>query len=222
MKKAVFVIFLISSFVFSQEEITKNLGDFHTLKTYRGLVVELVRSDTPKSVVEGEKSEEVIIKNVNGVLKITLKTLESFSAERVKVTIYFKDDIQLIDANEGSKVKSEETFAQEKIELKTQEAGKIDLKLRTEQLIVKSVSGGFVELDGYSKNSDISVNTGGSYKGGNLETETTKVKSSTGSSAVIYASKSVDANANLGASITIIGNPEEINKKETLGGYVKD
>jgi hypothetical protein len=222
MKKAVFTIFLISSFVFSQEEITKNLGDFHTIKTYRGLVVELVRSDTPKSVVEGEKSEEVVIKNVNGVLKITLKALESFSAERVKVTIYFKDDILFIDANEGSKVKSEETFTQEKIELRTQEAGKIELKLRTEQLIVKSVTGGLIELDGYSKNSDISVNTGGSYKGENLETETTKVKSSTGSTAVVYASKSVDANANLGASITIIGNPEEINKKETLGGYVKD
>jgi hypothetical protein len=119
-------------------------------------------------------------------------------------------------------VKSEETFTQEKIELRTQEAGKIELKLRTEQLIVKSVTGGLIELDGYSKNSDISVNTGGSYKGENLETETTKVKSSTGSTAVVYASKSVDANANLGASITIIGNPEEINKKETLGGYVKD
>jgi len=222
MKKIVLILVLISNFAFSQEKITKNLGDFDKLKVLRGLKVDLVRSDEPKSVIEGEKSEEVVIKNVNGLLKITMKTMESFSADKVKVTIYFKNDINLIDANEGAVIRSDETFSQDKMKLKAQEAGNISLNIKTNDVDVKSVTGGKIKLSGFSKNQKASVNTGGSYKGGDLETESTVVKCSTGSDAVVYASKSIDANANLGGTITVKGDPEEVKKKESLGGYIKN
>lgn len=222
MKNVVLALFLIANIAFGQEKITKNLGDFDKLKTYRGLTVELIRSDEPKSVVEGEKSEEVVIKNVNGVLKISMKTMETFSADKAKVTIYFKSNIYLIDANEGSSISSDETFTQDKIELKVQEAGKIKINIKTDQVTVKSVTGGRIELSGFARNQNATVNTGGTYKGGNLETESTVIKCSTGSDAVVYASKSIDANANLGGSITVKGDPEEVNRKESLGGYIRD
>ncbi len=218
----VLVLTLVSNFIFSQEKITKNLGDFNKLKVFRGLNVELIRSDEPKSVVEGEKSEEVVIKNVNGLLKITLKTMESFSADKVNITIYFKNNIDLLDANEGAVIRSDETFSQEKIVLKAQEAGNISINIKTNEVEVKSVTGGKIKLSGFSKNQNASVNTGGTYMGGDLETESTIVKSSTGSDAVVYASKSIDANANLGGTITIKGDPEEVKKKESLGGYIRD
>ncbi len=222
MKKAVLVIFFVSNFVFSQETITKNLGDFDKIKTYRGLKVELIRSDTPKYTLEGEKSDEVIIKNVNGLLKISMKAIETFYADEVRVSIYFKDNINLIDANEGSVVKSDETFEQKKIELKAQEAGRIMIKIKAEHVDVKSVTGGKIELEGYSKNQSVLVNTGGTYKGGSLETENTTVKASTGGTATVNASILVDANANLGGTITVKGNPKEIKKEESLGGYIRD
>jgi len=222
MKNIVLALFLITNIAFGQEKITKNLGDFDKLKTYRGLSVELIRSDEPKSVVEGEKSEEVVIKNVNGVLKISMKTMETFSADKAKVTIYFKNNIYLIDANEGSSIKSDETFTQDKIELKVQEAGKIKINIKTDEVIVKSVTGGRIELSGFATNQNATVNTGGSYDGGDLETESTTIKCSTGSDAVVYASKSIDANANLGGTIKVKGDPEEVNKKESLGGYIRD
>ncbi len=222
MKKIVLILVLISNFAFSQEKITKNLGDFDKLKVFRGLKVDLIRSDEPKSVVEGEKSEEVVVKNVNGFLKITMKTMESFSADKVKVTIYFKNDINLIDANEGAVIRSDETFSQDKMVLKAQEAGNISLNIKTNEVDVKSVTGGKIKLSGFSKNQNASVNTGGSYKGGDLETESTVVKCSTGSDAVVYASKSIDANANLGGTITVKGDPEEVKKKESLGGYIRN
>ena len=222
MKKAVLVIFLISGLINSQEKITKNLGDFHEIKTYRGLEVELIRSESPKAIIEGEKSEEVIIKNTNGVLRISMTVLETFSADDAKVTIYFSKKIDIIDVNEGSVVSSEETFEQEKIELRSQEAGSITLKVKTDQIDIKVISGGEIETEGYSKNQNVKVNTGGIYKGKQLETEYTNVTSSTGSSATVNALKLVDANANLGGTITIKGDPEEIKKKESLGGYIRE
>ena len=79
MKKVLIVLVFISNLVFSQDKVTQNLGDFNVLKTYRGLHIELVKSKDQKIIIEGEKSKEVIVKNINGVLKITMTVLETFS-----------------------------------------------------------------------------------------------------------------------------------------------
>jgi len=222
MKKVFIVLFFISGIINGQEKISQNVGDFNVLKTYRGLAIELIRSDAPKVVIEGEKSEEVIVKNINGTLKITMTVLETFSADQARVYIYFNNNIDIIDANEGSLVESDETFEQEKMELRSQEAAQINLKLKTTQLDVKVVTGGQITVEGYSKNQNVKVNSGGLYKGKRLETDYTNVTASTGATATIHASKLVDANANLGATITIKGGPEEIKKKESLGGYIRE
>jgi len=208
--------------VFSQDKVSQNLGDFNVLKTYRGLHIKLVKSKDQKIVIEGEKSEEVIVKNINGVLKITMTVLKTFSADEARVTVYFNNNIDIIDVNEGSFVSSDEIFKQEKIELKSQEAGKIELELKTNYLDVKVVSGGEIILKGFTKNQNVKANTGGFYKAKALETEYTNVTASTGATATVYASKEVDANANLGATITVKGEPAEIKKKETLGGYIRN
>lgn len=221
MKKVVIFFILVSTFGFSQEKITKNLGDFHELKTYKGLSVELIKSETPKIVIEGDKSEEVTIKNSNGVLRISLKALETFSANDVKVSIYFSEDIDIIDANEASIITSKRIIKQDKLVLKVQEGGKIKLEIGTTNVEVKAVSGGKVTLEGYSENQRVHANTGGKYEGENLKTENTEVSVSSGSNAVINASKKVDAKATLGGTITITGDPAEVIKKESLGGYVR-
>jgi Putative auto-transporter adhesin, head GIN domain len=151
-----------------------------------------------------------------------MKAIETFYADEVKVSIYFKDNIDLIDANEGSTVKSDATFKQKKIELKAQEAGRIKIKINTDHVDVKSVTGGKIELEGYAKNQNVLVNTGGVYKGGDLETENTTVKASTGGNAIVHASILVDANANLGGTITVKGDPQDLKKEESLGGYIRD
>ncbi|NOQ92259.1 MAG: DUF2807 domain-containing protein [Flavobacteriaceae bacterium] len=222
MKKVLIVLVFISNLVFSQDKVSQNLGDFNVLKTYRGLHIKLVKSKDQKIVIEGEKSEEVIVKNTNGVLKITMTVLETFSADEARVTVYFNNNIDIIDVNEGSFVSSNEIFKQEKIELKSQEAGKIDIELKTNYLDVKVVSGGEIILKGFTKNQNVKANTGGFYKAKALETEYTNVTASTGATATVYASKLVDANANLGATITVKGEPTEIKKKESLGGYIRN
>lgn len=221
MKKVVLAFMFITSLCFAQEKITKNLGDFQVLKTYRGLNVELIKADTPKIVVEGDKSSEVTIKNVNGTLKISMNLTHTFSADDVMVYVYYTNDISVIDANEGSKIFSDEKIEQEKITVKAQEAGKIVLEIDSEQLDVNVVTGGEVKLKGVSKNQNIKSNTGGIYNGNNLDTEYTNVTSNTGGVADVKASKLVDAKANTGGIISITGDPDEVKKKESLGGYVR-
>ncbi len=205
----------------AQEKVTMNLGDFHTVKTYRGLNVELIKADDAKIIIDGNRSSEVTVKNNNGTLKISMSIAHTFSADDVMVYLYFQDDIDVIDANEGSRIYSDEVIKQEKITAKAQEAGRIKFEIDTEQLDVTVVSGGQVNLKGSSKNQNVKSNTGGIYKGERLETEYTKVSSYTGGSANVKASVLVDAKASTGGTISISGEPEEVKKSESLGGYIR-
>lgn len=221
MKGLFFTLMLVTSICFAQEKVTMNLGDFHNLKTYRGLQVELIKSDDAKVIIEGNRSSEVTVKNNNGTLRISMSITHTFSANDVMVYLYYKDEIKLIDANEGSHIFSDEVFKQEKIIVKAQEAGRIKLTLDTDYLEITSVTGGEVKLKGSSKNQDVKVNTGGIYKGEKLETENTDVSANTGGLADVTATKLMDASASTGGIVSINGEAEEIKKSESLGGYVR-
>ncbi len=221
MKRLLFTLLFISALGMAQEKVTMNLGDFQILKTYRGLQVELIKADTAQLIIEGNRSSEVTVKNNNGTLKISMSITHTFSADDVMVYLYYKDAIDVIDANEGSHIFSDEIFKQQKLTAKAQEAGHIKIEIDTEQLDVSVVTGGQVKIKGVSKNQNIKSNTGGIYKGERLETEYTKVSSYTGGMADVKASKLVDAKASTGGTISIIGEPEEVKKSESLGGYVR-
>jgi hypothetical protein len=73
MKNIIYICALLFSFnAFAQSTITKNLGDFTTLKVYNGIEVELIKSKEHKLEITGEKSEIVKVKNVNNTLKLSL------------------------------------------------------------------------------------------------------------------------------------------------------
>ena len=221
MKRILYAVLFITSISFAQEKITTNLGDFHTLKTYRGLQVELIKDDTPKVVIDGIKASNVTVKNSNGVLRISMNISHTFSADDVMVYLYYSKEINLIDANEGSHIFSDELFKQTEIEVKAQEAGHIKLNIETDMVNVTSVTGGIIKLKGKSVNQKAKANTGGIYKGENLETESADVSAHTGGVAEIHATNFADASAHTGGMITVSGDPEELKKSESLGGYVK-
>ena len=221
MKRLVLALMFVSTLGMAQEKVTMNLGNFHSLKTYRGLQVELIKADEAKVIIDGNRSSEVTVKNSNGLLKISMSITHTFSADDVMVYLYYKDDITLIDANEGSSIFSDEVFKQQKLVVKAQEAASIKLEIDTEQLEVSVVTGGQVKLKGSAKNQDVKSNTGGIYKGERLETEYTNVSSNTGGMADVKATKLIDAKANTGGIVSISGEPEELKKSESLGGYVR-
>ena len=78
-----------------------------------------------------------------------------------------------------------------------------------------------IKLEGESTRQRVKVNTGGIYKGEELKTENADVSANTGGLAYVHASKFADASASTGGMITLKGDPEELKKSESLGGYVK-
>ncbi len=211
---------IISSILFAQEPIEKSIGEFTELKVYDLIEVELIKSRKDKVVISGSNAKEVLVNNKNGKLKIKMSLERIFDGNKTKVKLYYTS-LDLIDVNEGAKVHSKDVIKQFEIDLKSQEGGKIDVKLNTTYANIKAVTGGSIKTSGKSKRQEISLLTGGVYKGGELKTENTEVAIRAAGEAHVNASDLVDIKIRAGGDVYVYGNPKTVNESRVFGGRVK-
>ena len=202
-------------------QVTKELGDFDTVKVYDKLSVKLVQSSENKVVIKGARETELEAVNKNGILKIRMPFPKLLSGNDLEVILYYKH-IELIDVNEGAEVTSKETLKATSFKVSAQEGGKINVDLNVDKLKVSSVSGGEITATGKADNLDASLGAGGYFLGSKLATSQTKVSVSAGGKADVNASTLVDAKVSAGGSIYIYGKPKQINQKTVLGGKIEE
>ena len=226
MKKIILICVLLITLSFTaQSKVTKNLGDFTTLKVYNGIELELIKSTEQKLEITGEKSEIVKIKNVNNTLKISLpfslKPENNAANGEVLVKLYYSKNIDIVDANEGATITGKE-ITQDKLEVNTQERAFINLVVNVKHLEVRASSGGIIKLSGTTKNQTVNVDLYGIYNGFNLINKAnTTVKAGTGAKAEVFAGETLNAKVSFGGSIFYKGNPEVIKDKKVIGGIIQ-
>ena len=209
----------LSIAAFAQRSITKDVGDFHELKVYDLIEVNLIQSNENKVVIKGNHTDDVKIINQNGKLKLRMEIETRFRGEDTYIEVYFKN-IRTIDANEGSYIVGNEMIEQDKIELKAQEGGRIKVGLAVDHTKIKAVTGGIIEASGLSKSQEIQLNTGGIFEGRALLTEETKIGITAAGEAEINASDRVDVRVTAGGDVDIYGNPKEVNEEKLAGGRI--
>lgn len=215
-----FCLALFTITAFAQHTITKDVGDFHTLKVFDLIEVNLIQSDENKVVIKGEHTDDVKIINQNGKLKLRMELDTRFRGEDTYIEVYFTN-IETIDANEGAYIVGNEMIEQNSIELKAQEGGRINIGLEVENTKVKAVTGGSVKVSGSATNQEIQLNTGGIFQGRELKTSRTKVGITAAGEADINASDKVEVRVTAGGDVTIYGNPKEIDEKRIAGGRIR-
>jgi len=221
MKRIILLVtILVSGAAMAQNEIEKTIGDFDELKVYDLIEVELLKSDQNKAIITGSNTQDVVINNKNGTLKIKMNIGKIFDGTNTKVKLYYKS-LDIIDANEGAKIYSTDIIKQFEINLKTQEGGSIQVPLEVSYTNIKAVSGGSIKTKGVSKAQNVTLLTGGLYRGEELETDKTDVSINAAGEAHVKASKLVNAKIRAGGDVYVYGNPETINENTALGGRVK-
>ena len=219
MKKVlILVVFLVVQTTFAQ--VTKNLGDFNTVKVFDKLNVKLIASSENKAIITGDREEEVEFVNKNGELKIRMPFPKLLAGDAVSIKLYFKT-IDGIAASEGSIVSSDAVFSGTILDLNVREGAQISLHLEgVKKVNVKAVSGGIIQLSGNAVNQDVVIMSGGILEARELETSQTTINVSAGGNAEIKASVLVDAKVKAGGNIYVYGRPEQINKETLLGGKI--
>jgi hypothetical protein len=218
--KITLLAIFLSMGLFAQKTIEKDLGNFHTLKVFDLMEVNLIQSDENKVVIKGKDTHYVKIINQNGKLKLRMELDNRFDGAQTFIEVYFTN-IKLIDANEGAVIVANELIEQDRIELRSQEGGKIKVGLKVDDVKVKAVTGGIVQASGLAKYQEIKLNTGGIFEGRELETQTTKIAITAAGEAEVNAEDLVDASITAGGDIYIYGDPKEINRKQLAGGRIK-
>ena len=206
----------------AQDNITKDLGEYHDVKVYDGISVTLVKGDKNQAIISGKNATEVVLINKNGKLKIRMNINEVFNGYTTYVTLYAKGRIDLIDANENAFISSEDTFSQVDIDLRSQEGGEIELVLDVERLEAKATSGGILSLSGSASNQDVDVNTGGKFNGKDLKSSQVRAVVKAGGTADILASDYADAKVRVGGTINVYGNPKVLEKQTFIGGTINE
>jgi len=221
MKKIKLIILFVgfTAFTFAQDK-TQNLGDFTELKVFNGLAVEIERANEAKIEISGEKTDDVAIKNVNGKLKLSLKFPESFNPDKVKIKIFYNQDLLVLDANEGGAIFSDEAIDQVNLTIKTQEGAYIHAPVDVKYLTIKAVTGASIKVRGKAVNQEVEVTTGGVYEAYDLITEYADVVSASGGNAEVNVSNLLDAKVRFGGNIYYKGNPEKVNSKKIIGGRI--
>jgi len=217
-----FIVFLAFSFsvlVSAQGEREINIDNFHTIKAFDLINVQLVKSDENKLVIKGKDSDEVTYVFKDGLLKLRMDTDKIFDGNNNYVTVYYTS-IRTIDANEGAEIYAKDISGQDALEIRTQEGARVVAGVDLNKVDVRAVTGGIVQLSGKVIKQEIIVNTGGIVENEDLISENTNVKVQAGGEVEVYASKSIDAVVRAGGDITVYGNPKNVNKKTTFGGDI--
>ncbi|MBT8300194.1 MAG: DUF2807 domain-containing protein [Maribacter sp.] len=223
MKNLVFLallLFLFKTTSAQDEKTTIDLQPFSEIKAFDGLSINLIKASENKAVVTGANTKNVAIVNNDGVLKIRMQVTKLFSGYRTFVDVYYTDKLVVIDVNEDARITSKEDIRQDVLELKAQEGGELVINTEVEQLLIKTVTGGVIQTTGSADLQDVTINTGGIYKGKELITKFSTINVNAGSKAEIYATNYVKATVKAGGEVLVYGDPEKMDEKTVFGGKI--
>ncbi|MEN1784119.1 MAG: head GIN domain-containing protein [Bacteroidota bacterium] len=224
MKTIPVLLFLMAGLCASgQRIIDTDVGAFHKIKVFDLIEVNLIQSDENRILIKGRNVDDIKWINKDGVLKLRMQLDKKFTGADTLIEVHYTD-IEVIDANEGAHITCNETVKQNKIELRSQEGGRITIGMDVVVLDARAVTGGIVEASGLAENQSIVLNTGGIFEGSELRTAVSEVKISAGGEAEVFASDRVDINVKAGGDVTVYGQPQKVNKSTFAGGriYIMD
>jgi len=198
------------------------LQSFEEISVTGNIEVTLEKGDEEKAVVEtfGIPEDELNIGVRENVLKLSLLNSIFYKNAKIKITVYYKT-LHTIRANAGAKIEATQIIESDALELRAGSGAQVTLELKVNTLEGTAAEGGILKLTGETNSQKAQAYTGGQYRAFDLICKETYVRAGTGGEAKVVANETLDANANLGGSVEYKGDPNERNRRTTLGGDVK-
>ena len=221
MKNSIFILFALLFSTSYAQTVSKNPGDFTTVKIFDRISAQLIPSNENKVEIKGNRASEVEVVNSNGDLKIRMPFPKLLKGEEIEVTVYYKK-LEGVEASEGSYVNSEKPIKAINFNLNAKEGAEIRIALDVKKATVRATSGGKIRISGTSVNQEVVMSSGAELQAKNFESEQTTISLNAGGSADVFATEFVDAKVRAGGDIYIYGSPKQINQKTVLGGSIKE
>jgi hypothetical protein len=220
MKYIAFFTLFITSLFTNAQEVTKQLGDFTKVTSFDKIDVLLVKSTENKIEITGSEAESVQVVNKSGELKIRLPFTKLLSGDNISATVFFTN-LDAVEANEGSRVSCESVLKATAFDKIAKEGATIKLQLNVTSVSVKATSGASVTILGNALTQNSTISSGGILNASEFITKTTNITINTGGEAEVNATDFVDAKVRAGGTISVHGNPKQVNEKIFAGGKIE-
>lgn len=234
--KSVFVLALltVSSFIYGQQNQEVTLQSFNKIDIQGIMQVELVKGKSNKISTEalnGANLEDLTVAVSGGELAVKTKIFKQLTDTKnnkkksdnqklFKVRIEYANELSGINVGRGAELSAEEALTGNRLAIDATSGAIAKLNLNVNNLELSSTQGAIVTLEGKAIFQQTKVNTGGELFAYQLKSDEVEIKANTGGVAEVSASKSLDAFAGTGGTITYKGNPSQRNVKANLGGEV--
>lgn len=205
--------------LFAQRTIDRNVGNFHEIKVYDLIEVNLIQSDENRILIKGRNTADINFVNKDGVLKLRMPLEKKFQGEDTFIEVYYTD-LEVIDANEGARIVVNQQLEQDRIELRAQEGAQIEVGMKVRDAEIRAVTGGIVRASGLATNQVITIYTGGIFEGRDLKTDYSSIRVSAGGEAELHASEEVDIQIRAGGDVYVYGTPARVYKDTMIGGRI--
>ena len=219
MKHIYFIVFFVCAQVFSQNSVTKTLGEFSELKVYDLINIELIKSDENKLIISGENKNDVSVIQKNNKLKIRTKLDKMFNGKNTNVKLYYTS-IDEIDANEGVNINVKSKLKQYELTLRAQEGAQITASVDTKFLSVKSVTGGVVTTTGQTSKLNLTLRTGGVYEGSKTTAQNSSLFIKAGGEASVHTTNVLNVKIFSGGDVFVYGTPKQLKQNKLFGGRI--
>lgn len=221
------IIILSSLFVFlnyinGQKIQNRDSDPFNEVSVFGKIDVYLVKGEKPLIKLESDEIDLDNIKTRTDGLELRISLQENIlsNTKKAKVTVTYVN-LQEIESSGGSEVNVRDTLKSEKLELEASSGSSIYATVNCNDIEVEVSSGALVSLEGKTKIQNVSVGSGSTYSGYELECNDTYVDANSGGVAKISTIGILDANATTGATIIYESEPASKTIKKSLGGKIK-
>lgn len=210
------------------DPVTKQLDAFQSVDVSGNIKLTLIPSDEHKAIINVTKGNiDNLIAEVKGkTLKLKFKNKSGWNwggnQNKAEIELYFTD-LEFLEASAGANVDAQAALSSENMRIDASSGASIKLDIECETLRVEVSSGASLKLEGTANTHGVDVSSGASYNAIDLIAQEVKVDASSGASAKVYASKSLEAEASSGGSIRYKGNPDTTNldSGRYSGGSIK-
>ena len=223
-----FCFLLMTSLTFAQETETRNLDSFDGISVASGIKAELVRGNTNKIEITADGIDlDKISTEVSGdKLKVKVNQKNNWfnwgSKKRtVNVTITYNSTLEYISSSSGSSVEADHTILASNLDLNTSSGAYMNITVEANDVEIGVSSGANMNVSGNASSVDIDISSGASLDAGDLESGEVTVDGSSGSSAKVYATSSLNVDVSSGASVRYKGNPGTTDFDKSSGGSVR-
>lgn len=228
MKKTILILvsIFLTAIVFGQETETRSLSNFDEISVATGINATLVSGNKNeiKITAKGVELENVKSEIENGKLVVKIKKKwNDWSSKRtdVSATITYSQELEGVSSSSGASVRTENSIISDNLELAASSGASLEVDIQCRSVNVDVSSGARIEASGSTTDITIDISSGSTYRGYGLSAKNATIEGSSGASAQISVSNSLEADVSSGASVKYKGNPSNKDIDKSSGGSVK-